>query len=91
MKHSSQRLGFKSNICAIAALAGSAIGLGNIWKFPYMAGVNGGGAFLIVYILFILGIGLPLMLSESILGRNTQQNIVGTYKKLAPGTNWKLF
>ena len=91
MKQHSQRLGFKSNLGAITALAGSAIGLGNIWKFPYMAGVNGGGAFLIVYILFILGIGLPLMLSESLLGRHTQQNILGTYKTLAPGTSWKLF
>ena len=66
MKPSSKRLGFKSNLGAIAALAGSAIGLGNIWKFPYMVGTNGGGAFLFVYILFTLIIGLPLMLSGRI-------------------------
>ncbi len=91
MKPSSKRLGFKSNLGAIAALAGSAIGLGNIWKFPYMVGTNGGGAFLFVYILFTLIIGLPLMLSESLLGRHTQQNAFGTFKTLAPGTKWNLY
>ena len=85
------RVGFKSNFGAIAALAGSAIGLGNIWKFPYIAGTNGGGAFLIVYIFFTLAIGFPVMLAEFSLGRRSQQNALGTFKILAPGTRWILF
>lgn len=85
------RVGFKSNFGAIAALAGSAVGLGNIWKFPYIAGTNGGGAFLIVYIFFTLAIGFPVMLAEFSLGRRSQQNALGTFKILAPGTRWILF
>ena len=54
---------FTSKFGIIAAAAGSAVGLGNIWKFPYVAGQNGGGAFLFVYLLFIIAIGLPVMLS----------------------------
>ena len=64
MHHSNHRIGFKSKFGAIAALAGSAVGLGNIWKFPYVAGTNGGGAFLLVYIFFTIAIGLPVMLAE---------------------------
>lgn len=85
------RVGFKSNFGAIAALAGSAVGLGNIWKFPYIAGTNGGGAFLIVYIFFTLAIGFPVMLAEFSLGRRSQQNALGTFKILAPDTRWVLF
>ena len=59
--HSNTRDSFKSKFGAIAALAGSAVGLGNIWKFPYEAGSNGGGAFLIVYIFFTLAIGFPVV------------------------------
>lgn len=82
---------FGSKFGAIAALAGSAVGLGNIWKFPYEAGNNGGGAFLIIYIFFTLAIGLPIMLSEFALGRRGQQNAFGTFKTLAPGSKWYLF
>ena len=65
---------FGSKFGAIAALAGSAVGLGNIWKFPYEAGCNGGGAFLLVYIFFTVAIGLPVMLSEFALGRYSGRN-----------------
>lgn len=90
MKHQ-KRDSFKSKFGAIAALAGSAVGLGNIWKFPHEAGSNGGGAFLLVYIFFTLAIGFPVMLSEFALGRRSQKNAFGTFKVLAPGTNWYMF
>ena len=64
---------FGSKFGAIAALAGSAVGLGNIWKFPYEAGCNGGGAFLLVYIFFTVAIGLPVMLSEPSIVWNLKQ------------------
>lgn len=90
MKHQ-KRDSFKSKFGAIAALAGSAVGLGNIWKFPHEAGSNGGGAFLLVYIFFTLAIGFPVMLSEFALGRKSQKNAFGTFKMLASGTNWYMF
>lgn len=79
---------FSSKFGVIAAAAGSAIGLGNIWKFPYITGVYGGGAFLFVYLGFILAIGLPVMLSELIIGRNSRKNAFGAFKKLAPKSAW---
>jgi neurotransmitter:Na+ symporter, NSS family len=72
----------------IAAAAGSAIGLGNIWRFPYITGRYGGGAFVLVYILLLIFVGYPVMTSELLLGRKTQKNPVGAYKALAPGTPW---
>jgi len=68
---------FTSKFGMIAATTGSAIGLGNIWRFPYIAGENGGGAFLVIYLLFILGIGIPVMMSEFVIGRRTQRNPYG--------------
>lgn len=76
--------GFSSNIGAILAAAGGAVGLGNIWRFPYMLGQNGGGAFLLVYIFFVFLIGIPIMLTEFIIGRRSQSNAVGAYKVLSP-------
>ena len=83
------RAQFSSKFGLIAAAAGSAIGLGNIWKFPYITGVYGGAAFLFVYLAFILAIGLPVMLSELIIGRRSRRNAFGAFKKLAPGTPWR--
>jgi len=80
----SKRDGFSSKFGVIAAAAGSAVGLGNIWRFPYVAGENGGGAFLLVYLLFILSIGLPVMLSELLIGRRAQKNVFGAFRSLAP-------
>lgn len=75
---------FTSKFGVIAAAAGSAVGLGNIWRFPYVAGENGGGAFLLVYLMFILVIGIPVMLSELLIGRKAQKNVFGAFKTLAP-------
>lgn len=78
--------GFTSNLGAILAAAGGAVGLGNIWRFPYMLGQNGGGAFLLVYVFFVILIGVPLMMTEFIIGRRAQSNVVGAYKKLSHGS-----
>jgi len=85
----SQRENFGSRFGAILATAGSAVGLGNIWRFPIETGKNGGAAFILIYIVCILLLGLPLMLSEFVIGRNSQSNATGAYHKLAPGTPWK--
>lgn len=74
----------------ILAAAGSAVGLGNIWRFPYSAGENGGGAFVLVYLLCVLGLGLPVMLLEISLGRATQKNPVGAIRSVRPHGPWKL-
>lgn len=79
---------FSSKIGVILAAAGSAVGLGNIWKFPYEAGENGGGAFIVIYIFSILLIGFPIMISEFVIGRKSRANPVGAFKKLAPKTPW---
>ena len=79
-----------SRIGFILAAAGSAIGLGNIWKFPTTAGDNGGGIFVLLYIGFVLIIGVPIMLAEFSIGRATQTNAVGAFRKLAPGSPWFL-
>jgi neurotransmitter:Na+ symporter, NSS family len=81
---------FSSKFGVIAAAAGSAIGLGNIWRFPYVLGQNGGGAFLLIYVLFIAAIGIPVMLSEFAIGRKAQRNPVGAFKSIAPGRPWHL-
>ncbi|WP_163322043.1 sodium-dependent transporter [Draconibacterium mangrovi] len=86
---SGNRDSFSSKFGVIAAAAGSAVGLGNIWKFPYIAGVYGGAAFLFVYLAFILAIGIPVMLSELIIGRSSRKNAFGAFKVLAPGTPWR--
>lgn len=81
---------FSSKFGVIAAAAGSAIGLGNIWKFPYIAGENGGGVFLVVYLVFILLIGIPVMMSEFIIGRKAQQNVFGAFGTLSKSGFWKI-
>ncbi|MCK4922908.1 MAG: sodium-dependent transporter [Bacteroidales bacterium] len=85
-----ERDSFGSSIGVIAATAGSAVGLGNIWRFPYVAGENGGGAFLLIYLGFIMAIGFPVMLTEFTIGRRAQKNALGSFKKLAPGKPWYL-
>ncbi|MCA1756676.1 MAG: sodium-dependent transporter [Bacteroidales bacterium] len=79
---------FGSKLGVIAAAAGSAVGLGNIWRFPYVTGQNGGGAFLLIYLMFILAIGFPVMLAELTIGRRAQRNALGSFRKLAPGKPW---
>lgn len=87
---SGNRDSFTSKFGVIAAAAGSAVGLGNIWRFPLVTAQNGGGAFLLLYIGFIVGIGIPVMLSEFTIGRRAQLNAMGSFKKLAPKTPWFL-
>jgi NSS family neurotransmitter:Na+ symporter len=74
---------------AILAAAGSAVGLGNIWRFPIETGQNGGAAFIIVYIGCVLLLGIPIMMSEFVIGRHTHTNTAGAYRIMAPGTAWK--
>ena len=81
---------FGSKLGIILATAGSAVGLGNVWRFPYMTGQNGGAAFLLVYIGCILLLGIPGMLSEFIVGRHGQANAAKSYDKLSGGRPWKL-
>ncbi|MBO7742181.1 MAG: sodium-dependent transporter, partial [Victivallales bacterium] len=77
-----KRENWGSSVGFILAVAGSAIGLGNIWKFPYMTGMNGGGIFVLIYMLCMLLLGLPVMLCEIILGRATGRNPYGAFKAL---------
>jgi NSS family neurotransmitter:Na+ symporter len=79
-----------SKLGFILAAAGSAIGLGNIWKFPYIAGENGGAAFVLVYLICILLIGTPVLIAEILLGRETQKNSIGAFKKLAQNKAWMI-
>lgn len=72
----------------ILSSAGAAIGLGAIWKLPYVTGTSGGGAFFLLFVLFTLAIGLPMLIAEFIIGRGTQKEAVSAYKKLAPRTAW---
>ena len=85
-----KRDGFGSKIGIIAAAAGSAIGLGNIYRFPCELGNNGGAAFLLVYLAVVIFLGIPVMLSELVIGRRSQSNSVGAFKKLAPKTAWPI-
>ncbi|KAB2333776.1 sodium-dependent transporter [Bacillus mesophilum] len=78
----SSRIGF------ILASAGSAIGLGAIWKLPYVTGMSGGGAFILLFVLFSVLIGLPLLLAEFIVGRSTGKEAISAYKQIAPNTKW---
>ena len=84
------RDGFGSKLGIIAAAAGSAVGLGNIYRFPCELGNNGGGAFLLVYLLIVLCLGVPVMLSEFVIGRKTQKNPIGAFKALRPKSAWPL-
>ena len=86
----SERGNFGSKIGIVLATAGSAVGLGNVWRFPYMTGENGGAAFILIYIACILMLGLPGMLAEFIVGRHAQANAARAYDKLSGGRPWKL-
>ena len=80
---------FSSGLAVFFATLGSAIGLGNIWKFPYLTGSNGGGAFVLIYILCVLLVGIPIMISEFYIGRKTRTNAVGSFSKLKAHPAWK--
>lgn len=82
------RAQFATRLGVIATTVGSAVGLGNIWRFPYEAGVHGGGAFLIIYIGFIFIIGVPVICAEFIMGRSTRRNIFGAFRMLHGVRQW---
>ena len=82
------RATFGSRIGVLLVTVGSAVGLGNVWRFPYMVGSNGGAAFLLVYIFCVLLLGLPVMIAEFYIGRHSKKNAVGAFKTLVPGTKW---
>ena len=84
-----QRAKFGSKLGIILASAGSAVGLGNVWRFPYEAGNNGGAAFIIIYLISVVLIGIPIIISEFMIGRRSKANTARAYMKLAPNTPWK--
>lgn len=86
----SERALFATKIGVIASTVGSAIGLGNIWRFPYITGQDGGAIFLLTYIVCILLIGIPLMIAEFMIGRKAKSNVSRAFTKLKPGTNWNM-
>ena len=83
------RANFGSKIGAILAAAGSAVGLGNIWRFPFETGNHGGAAFILIYIGCVLALGIPIMMAEFLIGRRSRANTAGAYRQLSPGTQWK--
>ena len=86
---SNNRANFGTKLGVILASAGSAVGLGNIWRFPYMTGEYGGAAFIFVYLGCVLLFGAPIMMAEFLIGRRSQSNTARAYQKLAPGTQWR--
>lgn len=89
-KESSSTKGFTSSLGVIMASVGSAVGLGNIWRFPYICGQYGGGAFLVVYLFFVFFIGMMLMMTEFVIGRRAQHTPIKAFETLAPNhLGWK--
>lgn len=84
-----KKSGFTTRTGVILAAAGSAIGLGNIWKFPYETGENGGAAFLIVYLLCVLVFGLPLVMSEFLIGRKSGKPVLSAYREISGSRKWQ--
>ncbi len=83
-----ERANFGSRLGVILATAGSAVGLGNVWRFPYMAGENGGAVFIIIYAVCVLFLGIPCMISEFIVGRHGRANTARAFSKMSGGTAW---
>lgn len=84
-----ERANFGSKLGIILATAGSAVGLGNVWRFPYMAGQNGGAVFILIYLACVLLLGIPCMINEFIIGRRAQSNTARAYAKLSDGRPWR--
>lgn len=80
---------FSTGLGVFFATLGSAVGLGNIWRFPYLTGANGGAAFLLTYLLCVIFVGVPVMISEFYIGRRTRKNIIGALGELSPAKGWK--
>ena len=84
-----KRDSFGSRFGALVAMAGSAVGLGNLWRFPYLVGENGGAAFILIYIILCIFICLPIFISEFVIGRRSQKNAYAAFKDLSGGSAWK--
>ena len=84
-----ERGNFGSKLGVVLASAGSAVGLGNIWRFPFETGNHGGAAFILIYLACVLLLGIPIMMAEFYIGRHSRTNTAGAYRKLAPGTHWR--
>ena len=84
------RATFATRLGALAAAVGSAVGFGNIWRFPYITGQDGGAAFLLIYVCSVLLLGVPLLIAEFCIGRSAHRNVVGAFRKVAPHTLWYL-
>lgn len=80
---------WRSRLGFLAAALGSAVGLGNIWRFSYVVGENGGGAFVLIYLLAVIGIGVPLLIAELALGRATRADPVAAFRQVAPSRPWR--
>ncbi|MBP5340416.1 MAG: sodium-dependent transporter [Prevotella sp.] len=85
-----ERANFGSRLGIILATAGSAVGLGNVWRFPYMTGQNGGAVFIIIYLACVLLLGIPCMISEFIIGRHGQANTARAFSRMSGGSAWSL-
>lgn len=85
-----ERATFATRLGVIAASTGSAVGLGNIWRFPYETGQNGGAAFLLVYLVCVLLLGIPLIISEFVIGRKAKANVWHAFQTLAPRSHWNI-
>ncbi|MEF9985782.1 MAG: sodium-dependent transporter [Bacteroidales bacterium] len=81
---------FGSRFGVLVAMAGSAVGLGNLWRFPYLVGTNGGAAFIIIYLVFVFLLCIPIMYAEFIIGRRSEANAFGAFRVLAPGSKWSV-
>lgn len=84
-----ERVSFGSKLGMVLATAGSAVGLGNVWRFPYMAGDNGGAAFILIYIMCIMLLGIPCMMSEFIIGRHGAANTARAYSRMDTHKAWR--
>lgn len=89
MEEKRKRETFSTGVAVFFATLGSAVGLGNIWKFPYLTGANGGGAFLLAYLLCVALVGIPVMACEFYIGRKSRKNAVGAFKELKAAKGWK--
>ena len=91
MKLYNERDTWKSRIGFISAALGSAVGLGSIWRFPYIVGQHGGGAFILLYIFFLIIIGFPILISEIVIGRTVKSSPYGSFRTLGRNKTWGLF
>mgnify|MGYP002588020274 CR=1 FL=1 len=90
MNHkNNKRSSFSGKIGFVLSAAGASVGLGNIWRFPFETGNHGGAAFILVYLVCVLILGIPIMIAEFLIGRRSRANTARAYQKMAPGTHWR--